>query len=99
MAEQFARLGVVIPAGEIAGERAFEVMEANWDIVTAFLDCSTSWRCVARADGGIRLAGFDFAAVQAVLAMTGRVAGDLFDGLRIMEAAAIDALADMAGDC
>ena len=73
---------------------AFEVWAENWDALEAFLFVSTQWRAIGSGmSGAVIYQGFDYAGVAAGLAAAGIDASRaLWSGLRIMEAAARDAL-------
>ena len=75
-------------------EERFEVWPENWPVVALFLDCIGQWR-VAGGFAGMRYIGLDYSAVEAVMRLR-EVAradrGELFAGLRVMEAAALKAL-------
>jgi len=82
---------------EQADDARFEVWADNWDTVLAFLAVATQWRIAANG-GGLEPVrhywiGLDYAGVAAGLAGHG-IAGtpDLWAGLRVMEAAARNAL-------
>ena len=66
-------------------EKHFEVWQENWEIVKFFLLCQTQWRVGGM--GGVT--GLDYASCVAVIKMyeTDQVA--VFEGLQIMEAAAL----------
>lgn len=75
----------------------FEVFAENWDALEAFLFVSTQWRCIVlgggMVGGQVIYQGFDYAAVAAALTGAGFAATRaLWDDLRVMEAAARDAL-------
>ena len=71
---------------------AFEVWPENWDIVIAFLACETQWRA-ASTYARVILLGLDYVAVDVVLRR--RAAADhVFDGMRIMERAALAVFKD-----
>lgn len=75
----------------------FEVWQANWDTVNAFVSVCTQWRTVA-IGGGMEAArvywsGLDYAGVAAGLAGAGIAATpEIWAGLRIMEGAARNTL-------
>lgn len=82
---------------EAAQAGDFEVWAENADVLHAFLFVSTQWRTVS-IGGGIEASrvywgGLDYAAVAAGLAGGGiATPPSLWEGLRVMEAAARDAL-------
>lgn len=68
----------------------FEVLPENWDIVMTFMRLQTQWKHGAM--GGTL--GLDYPGVESALRMMelwGR-RGELFDGIQIMEAAALPLL-------
>ena len=76
-------------------QRAFEILPENWDALMVFLALSTQWRTAGMS--GVRV-GLEYASIPAVLEMTGfsGQAADIFEKLRIMEAAAIPVFIDKA---
>ena len=62
----------------------------NWRAVMTFLRCSTQWRYAGM--DGVRT-GLDYPAVETVLRLTvpARERGEVFEGVQIMESAALDA--------
>ncbi len=65
-----------------------DVYPDNWPVVRLFSDMSTQWRV-----GMSGLVGLDYAALPAVMDLRGVDIADraeLFDGLRIMEEAALE---------
>lgn len=72
----------------------FEVWAENWDTLSAFLAVQTQWRAIARGmDGQVYWQGLDYAGVEAGLRGNGIDATpDIWAGLRVMEAAARNAL-------
>lgn len=96
IAEQFAALGVRIPAELISAEAAssgdFEVFAANWPSVTAFIACETQWRLAATLTGIIWL-GLDYGAVDVVLRRIGPQAE--FRDLLVMEREALDVFGEV----
>jgi len=88
----------VVAEIEAAGDAGhFEVWAENWETLEAFLAVSTQWR-LAPYGGGmspamIYWAGLDYTAVRAGLDAAGiAVTRELWNGLRIMEAAARNVL-------
>ena len=76
---------------EQEAEDAFEVHADNAEIVWAFLSLQTQWRIVG-GFGAVIYQGFDYGSIPAALSMLGihaRRRGEVFDGLRVMEAAAL----------
>lgn len=79
-------------------DRDFSVYPENWQAVQVFLAMSTQWRTVAFSSvGGARLiqTGIDYTALEPVLRLLGvkpKRRAALFQKLRIMEEAALDAL-------
>ncbi len=70
----------------------FEVLPENWPAAELFLVCATQWRVAGMS--GIPI-GLDYAGVRAALAMMRRrPTPELFDDLREMEIAAINAFAE-----
>lgn len=99
MAAQAAALGLPpeVAAGLLASARAavpatIEVMPENWDAMRIFLAMGTQWR---RA-GWVGVAtGLDYAALPVVsAALDVPAGGDLFARLRILEGAALAAMAE-----
>lgn len=88
---------------EDAAESAAQAVSLNYDvwpeniaIVNLFVSLATQWRLVAGMES-VCYQGLDYCAVHSTLEMTGadRCAWpDLFAGLRVMEAAALDVLND-----
>jgi hypothetical protein len=82
---------------ETAAEPAadFEVFEDNWLTVMTFLRCGTQWRHAGME--GIRT-GLDYPSVETVLRMTvtARERRAVFEGIQIMEHAALDVFAQRA---
>lgn len=75
----------------------FAVWPENWAAVEAFLFVSTQWRVVPRGGGMVPMQtywiGLDYAAAAAGFAGAGIAATpDIWRGLRVMEAAARNAL-------
>ncbi|MFM0192420.1 DUF1799 domain-containing protein [Paraburkholderia strydomiana] len=93
-----ARSSDVNMAREQVPEPAFEVYEENWDAVQVFSALSTQWRMSAFSGfGAARLVhtGLDYAAIEPVYRLIGirrdrRAA--IFEQIRVMEEAALDAL-------
>lgn len=67
----------------------FEVEPENWDVVTTWMRVQTQWRYSA---GGP--AGLDYGAVLATMGHLGVAdpGARIFDGLQVMEAAAVKAM-------
>lgn len=71
------------------------VLEENWPTVMLFLSLQTQWRIdIAPMSGEQAWRGLRYSAVQAALQMMGlrRDAKALFDGVRLMESAALPIL-------
>lgn len=95
MASEFANLGVDVAEDE---EDVFELWDVNRKAFEAFDRLGTQWRFVAISgfDGArIVRTGLDYSAVDVVLR---RMHGGkkLFDDIRAMEAAALDAFGEAA---
>jgi len=71
------------------------VFEENWLVVVSFLRCSTQWRYVGM--DGVRT-GLHYPAVESVLRLTvpARERRAVFDGIQIMERAALDVFTQRA---
>lgn len=72
------------------GHADVEVYPDNWPVVRLFADMSTQWRV-----GMSGLVGLDYAALPVVMDLRGVAAadrGEVFDGLRVMESAALEEL-------
>jgi hypothetical protein len=72
-----------------------EVWEENWDTLMVFLALQTQWRREIPAMSGQMIwHGLDYPAMESTLRMMGhwKKAGEIFDGLRIMESAALPIL-------
>lgn len=68
----------------------FAVWPENWDVVQAFMAVQTQWRYV-----GTRPVGLDYTAVDAALRLRRtQNRAEIFDGLRVMEYAVLDELAN-----
>lgn len=75
----------------------FEVLELNWESVTAFLACETQWQVLAPFGGPLIWLGLDYLRAEVVLRR--RNAPDaVFGDLQIMEKAAIGAFVEVSGD-
>lgn len=103
IARQFAALGVTVPQSEIRNEDdVFEIWDINAGAFRIFLDLSTQWRSVALTGLDrvlLRRTGLDYAALAAVLTLRGvkgRSRARLFDEVRVLEAAALEAWGDIA---
>lgn len=72
----------------------FEVWDENWHAVHAFLCVATQWRAIAQGmEGRVYWQGLDYSGVAAGLAGAGIAATPaIWDGLRVMEAAARNVL-------
>ncbi|UWQ92982.1 DUF1799 domain-containing protein [Rhodobacteraceae bacterium M382] len=65
----------------------------NLPALTAFLQVCTQWRSVVLPQGGVQWLGLDYSGARDGLALAGiDVDADLWDGVRIMEDAARQAL-------
>lgn len=83
-------MGVTLAPGTIETEEdGFEVWQANWDSVTAFLACETQWRLAVGA-AAVWL-GLDYAGVDVALRRLDLPA-PVFADLQLMERAALDIL-------
>lgn len=71
-------------------EGAFEVWEENWNTVLVFLALETQWLRLAGPTGLIWL-GINYEVIETVQRLT-KIPDDVFEGLRIMEAAALKIL-------
>lgn len=72
-----------------------EVWEDNWDTLMVWLSLQTQWRKEIPAMSGQMIwHGLNYPAVEATLRMMGlwKQAREIFDGLRVMEAAALPIL-------
>lgn len=97
VAEQLALAGAplesvdAVRADEAAKDPPFDVHADNVEVVEAFAALGTQWRVVA-GFGGAFWQGLDYAAIPATLDLMGVPAerrGEVFAGLRLMEAAAL----------
>jgi hypothetical protein len=85
-------------AREQQAENDFEVYPENWRAVQVFLALSTQWRTVAistMTKARIVHTGLDYAAIETVFRMMGvrpKRRAAIFQKLRVMEEAALDAL-------
>lgn len=86
---EFAALGVKVEADPDAGAPT-EVWPPNWPVMSAWLECQTSWR-VATTPAGLLWIGLDYGAVRLVLDDMDTPAG-VFADLRFMERAALPVL-------
>ena len=79
----------------VEDELTFGVWRENWSVLELFCSCQTQWRHAGM--GGVRT-GLDYAAVESVVRMTGRIdaAAELFAGVRVMEHAAMEVFAEQA---
>jgi hypothetical protein len=76
-------------------EQDFEIERENWDTLLVFLALQTQWRREIPAMSGQMIwHGLDYPAMESTLRMMGhwKKAGEIFDGLRIMESAALPIL-------
>lgn len=74
------------------GGSVFPVWWENWPAVCLFLACQTQWRFQV-AGARVLWQGLDYPAVRAAAAMLDQVMTPaLFDDLRVMEGAALEAL-------
>ncbi|QDY99059.1 DUF1799 domain-containing protein [Nitratireductor mangrovi] len=71
----------------------FEVWDANWGVLRAFLACETQWRAVA-GFGGVEWIGIDYAAADVVLRRAG-LDDEAFEELRLMEREALKAFDEL----
>lgn len=75
-----------------AAPEAFEVMPENWDAMRLFLAMETQWR---RAGMSGIATGLDYAVLRPVARLFGlATSADLFDRVRILEGAALLAMAE-----
>lgn len=94
-ARQFAAMNVAVPESLVQKEEGFPVWPENWRAVRAFLRCETQWRAVA-GFGFFRWLGIDYAAARPVYERrNGRVDRALFEDIRVMERAALAAMAEV----
>lgn len=95
-ARQFQAMNVAVPETLVQEEEAFPVWRENCRAVSAFLRCETQWRAVA-GFGFFQWLGIDYAAARPVFERrNGRVDHALFEDIRVMERAALDAVAEVA---
>jgi hypothetical protein len=82
---------VVAELQEHGAAEEFDVLPENWPTVMMWLRVQTQWR-VAGLGGAI---GLDYTAVEAAMRML-RVPNraEVFDGLQVMELAALEAMKD-----
>lgn len=84
--------------GSASQDTGFKVWRRNWDILLAFLSVSTQWRAIATASGAVYWMGLDYSAARADLELAGtRVTPRLWNGIKVMECAARDALNGVRG--
>lgn len=77
---------------EHGASEEFQVEPDCWETVQAFLRVQTQWRVGGMGGHPI---GLDYAGVEAALRMMRvRDKAELFDGLQVMEAAALEAMKD-----
>jgi len=87
---------VRVDAALVQEEPAFEVWRSNRRSVMAFLACETQWRIAVGFGAAIRL-GIDYGSARPVFERrNGRVDRRLFDDIRVMEQAALEAFAEVA---
>ncbi|WP_158602119.1 DUF1799 domain-containing protein [Pararobbsia silviterrae] len=83
-------------ANALRVDGAYEVYPENWRVVQLFLALSTQWRMTAlstMADARLIQTGFDYAAVEPVMRLTGikcRHRAALFKDLQVMEDAVLE---------
>ena len=104
MQRQFRELGVQVPLSE-DDEALLAIMPNAWESFCAFLECQTQWRAVAGM-GGLVWLGLDYSACREILAPrrssrsrrrpSPRIPSRIFDDLRLMEAAALPVLNEVA---
>lgn len=99
LAAQFAALGVAVDIEtDEEDDGVTEVWDSNWPAVWAFLSLDTQWRKVARGMSGVMSTlGLDYAAADVVLRRQ-NAGPDVFDDLRVIERAALEALAERVDD-
>lgn len=91
MQEDAALLGLVLPEAD-EEDADFAVWPDNWRAVLLFTSLGTAWR-IDGASGNYF--GLDYPAVAVVMAMQGVIDADkaeLFNGLQVMERAALEVL-------
>jgi hypothetical protein len=100
IADQLRMLGA--PADVVAKAEApqqpvnhdFHVWEDNWEVVCVFIDLATQWQVISGM-GGVAYQGVNYLALEAVLRLRQIepvLWPDLFQGIRIMERAALPLL-------
>lgn len=98
MAEDLAAFGLPPDAFDEAVESEdanCEVWEENWDTLMVFLALQTQWRREIPAMSGQMIwHGLNYPAAESTLRMMGlwKKAAEIFEGLRIMESAALPIL-------
>lgn len=96
MAEDLAAFGappeVLAQLNEASPEEDFPVLSENWDIVQLFMRLQTQWKY---ASSGTAI-GLDYTSVDVVMRRLNieDTDGSVFDGLQVMEFAALDAVRD-----
>lgn len=95
MAEQFASLGVAVPAGALQTDTTtFEVWDVNWNTVRAFLASTTQWRSAVVGTGALIRTGLDYAGAKVAIELAGLDAAECWNGLRVMEDEALSCFAE-----
>ena len=73
-----------------------EIWEENWDTLMVFLACQTQWKKeIPAMSGQILWHGLEYPAVEVVLRLKGfkgKMAMEIFEGIQVMEAAALPIL-------
>lgn len=80
---------------QVEDEGACEVWEENWNTLMVFLAMQTQWRREIPAMSGQMIwHGLDYPAMESTIRMMGhwKKATEIFDGLRVMESAALPIL-------
>lgn len=98
MRADFAALGVKVAKADEDDEDpdAIDIWDTNWPALLAFLGCETQWRIEARGMSGVMTyLGLDYAGVDVVLRRQG-AADAVFDDIRVMELAALEAFGEAA---
>jgi hypothetical protein len=74
-----------------------DVWDINWPALQAFLACETQWRVVARGMAGVlEWLGLDYVAADVVLRRLG-LDDEAFEGLQVIEAAAVEVFGEGDG--
>lgn len=99
MQDDLAAFGLPPDAFEEAtadAENHCEVWPENWDTVMVFIGLQTQWRKeIVPMAGNLIWHGLNYPAVESVIRLrgyTGKKAQDIFDGLQVMESAALPLL-------